>query len=160
MRNSRNLLWIGLALIGILAMTTAATVWIVPAVYRKRAEPYLAAFSAAEAKYGLPNGLLNRMAYQESRYNKDARSSKGAVGLMQFMPATAADFGIDPKDPFQSIDAAGRYMNRLYARFKDWKQAIAAYNAGPGNVAKYGGIPPFEETRLYVAGIAKDIGLT
>jgi soluble lytic murein transglycosylase-like protein len=137
----------------------AVTAFAIPEINRKRAAPYLAAFAAAEAKYGLPNDLLNRIAYQESRYDKNAVSKAGALGIMQFMPATANEYGIDPLDPFQSIDAAGRYLARLYSKFKDWKLAIASYNAGEGNVAKYGGIPPFDETREYVASIIRDIGL-
>lgn len=133
--------------------------WIIPAINREKAKPYLQAFKDAEVKYGLPSDLLNRMAYQESRYNASAVSPAGAVGLMQFMPATAAQFGIDPSNPFASIDAAGQYMAQLYNRFKDWKLAIAAYNAGPGNVVKYNGIPPFAETQNYVAQIASDIGI-
>lgn len=135
------------------------TAFAIPEINRKRAAPFLAAFAAAESKYGLPNDILNRVAYQESRYNKDAKSSVGAIGLMQFMPATAKDFGIDPADPFQSIDAAGRYLAQLFAEFRDWKLALAAYNAGQGNVRKYKGVPPFPETREYVASIARDIGL-
>lgn len=136
-----------------------AATWVMPAIYDEKAKPFLKAFSDAEAKYKLPNGLLNRIAYQESRYDPSAKSGAGAIGLMQFMPATAADFGIDPTDPFQSIDAAGKYLSNLYGQFKDWKLAIAAYNAGPGNVSKYGGIPPFAETQEYVASITRDIGL-
>lgn len=139
--------------------------WIIPEINRKRAAPFLAAFAASELKYGLPRDLLNRVAYQESRYNPDAVSPVGAIGLMQFMPATAADFGINPKDPFQSIDAAGKYLAQLYRQFNSWPAAIAAYNWGPGNMkkhlTKYGrlnvaSLP--EETRKYLS-IAGDIGI-
>lgn len=152
---------IGTASIILLLVIGGYTVsaWIIPAINREKAKPYLQAFKDAETKYGLPSDLLNRMAYQESRYDASAVSPAGAVGLMQFMPATAAQFGIDPRDPFASIDAAGKYMSQLYNRFKDWKLAIAAYNAGPGNVSKYNGIPPFAETQKYVAQIASDIGI-
>jgi soluble lytic murein transglycosylase-like protein len=133
--------------------------FIIPEINRKKAAPYLDYFTAAETKYGLPKDLLNRIAYQESRYDSKVISKAGAIGLMQFMPATAAQFGIDPLNPYESIDAAGKYILQLYNQFKDWKLAIAAYNAGPGNVAKYKGIPPFAETREYVASITRDIGL-
>lgn len=137
----------------------AMTAFAIPEINRKKAAPFLAAFKAAESKYGLPNDILNRLAYQESRYNPEAVSKVGAIGLMQFMPATAVEYGIDPRDPFQSIDAAGRYLQKMFNMFGDWKLALAAYNAGPGNVRKYGGVPPFPETREYVASISRDIGL-
>jgi soluble lytic murein transglycosylase-like protein len=80
-------------------------------------------------------------------------SSSGAIGLMQFMPDTAKGLGIDPTDPNQSIDGAAQYLSSLYKQFGDWKLAVAAYNAGEGNVRKYGGIPPFQETQNYVKKI-------
>lgn len=143
----------------------AMTAWAIPEINRKRAAPFLAAFASTESKYGLPPDLLNRVAYQESRYNPDAVSKVGAIGLMQFMPATAADFGIDPRDPFQSIDAAGKYLAQLYRQFRSWPLAIAAYNWGPGNMqkhlAKHGGLNVAalpDETRKYLS-IATDIGV-
>lgn len=141
------------------------TAWAIPEINRRKAGPYLAAFETAELKYGLPRDLLSRVAYQESRYDKDAISPVGAIGLMQFMPATAVEYGIDPRDPFQSIDAAGKYLSRLYRMFGNWSVAIAAYNWGPGNMrkhlAKHGAlniaaIP--DETRKYLS-IAADIGV-
>ena len=141
------------------------TAWAIPEINRRKAGPYLAAFESAELKYDLPLNLLNRVAYQESRYDKDAVSSVGAIGLMQFMPATAAEFKIDPRDPFQSIDAAGRYLSRLHAMFGSWSLAIAAYNWGPGNMkkhlAKHGALniaAIHDETRKYLS-IATDIGV-
>jgi soluble lytic murein transglycosylase-like protein len=143
----------------------AMTAWAIPEINRKRAAPFLAAFAAAELKYGLPPDLLNRVAYQESRYNPEAVSPVGAIGIMQFMPATAADFGINPADPFQSIDAAGKYLAQLFNRFKSWPLAIAAYNWGPGNmqkhITKHGGLNVAalpDETRKYLS-IAGDIGV-
>ena len=143
----------------------AVTAWAIPEINRKRAAPFLAAFSAAESKYGLPPDILNRVAYQESRYDPNAISPAGAIGLMQFMPATAKDFGINPADPFQSIDAAGRYLSQLYKMFGSWQQALAAYNWGPGNMRKHlarhgalnvAALP--DETRKYLS-IASDIGV-
>lgn len=142
------------------------TAWALPAMYENRARPYLKAFKDTELKYGLPNGLLSRVAYQESRYNKSALSPAGAMGLMQFMPATAAEFGIDPADPFQSIDAAGRYLKQLYGMFGDWRIAIAAYNFGPGNVRKninkYGSfnIAALPAETINYLSIANDIGIS
>jgi cell wall-associated NlpC family hydrolase len=123
-----------------------------------KSAPYEAAFSAAEEKYGLPDGLLRAVAKQESGFNANARSGAGATGLMQFMPATAKSFGIDPTDPFASIDAAGKYLGQNLAKFGSVSLALAAYNAGPGNVSKYGGIPPFTETQNYVKKITADLG--
>lgn len=135
------------------------TTWVIPELYRKRSQPYLSAFSAGDKKYGLPTGMLARIAYQESRYNKDARSPAGAIGLMQFMPATAKEFGIDPNNPFQSIDAAGRYLSQLYKQFGRWDLAVAAYNWGPGNVKKYGLAKAPDETRQYYVSVTRDVGV-
>lgn len=111
-------------------------------------------FAAAEQKYGLQSGLLRAMGWMESRFKSNAVSPAGALGIMQFMPATAREYGIDPMVPSQAIDGAGRYMRKLLDMFGgDVTKAVAAYNAGPGNVQKYGGIPPFTETRNYVRGV-------
>ena len=118
-----------------------------------KSAPYDAAFSAAEAKHGLPAGLLSAVAKQESGYDPKAKSPAGAVGLMQFMPATAKGVGIDPTDPFQAIDGAGKLLASHLKTFGSLEKALAAYNAGPGNVRKYGGIPPFNETQNYVKKI-------
>lgn len=141
------------------------TAWAIPEINRRKAAPFLEAFRAAELKYGLPPDLLNRVAYQESRYDPEAVSPSGAIGLMQFMPATAAQFGIDPRNPFQSIDAAGKYLRQLYGMFNSWSVAIAAYNWGPGNMrkhlTKYGSLNVAalpSETRGYLS-IASDIGV-
>jgi hypothetical protein len=122
------------------------------------------AFDTATSTYGLPPGLLAAMAQQESGFAADVisgarRSSAGATGLMQFMPGTAAQFGIDPTNPQQSIDAAGKYMRQLLDRYGgNVSHALAAYNWGPGNVDKWlaaGGDPAKlpKETRDYVANI-------
>jgi soluble lytic murein transglycosylase-like protein len=111
-------------------------------------------FDAAEKKYGLQSGLLRAMGWVESHYNANAISPKGARGLMQFMPGTAKRFGIDPMDPAQSIEGAGRYMRKLLEMFGgNLHLAIAGYNAGEGNVQKYHGIPPFAETQKYVRSV-------
>lgn len=129
--------------------------WVTPAK-GKQFDPL---FDAAGAAYSLPDGLLSRIAYQESHYNPAAVSAKGAQGLMQFMPATAADLGIDPTDPLQSVWGAAKYVRDLFERFGTWSQAIAAYNWGPGNVARKGLNAAPQETRDYVASITQDIGL-
>ncbi|MEZ0493737.1 NlpC/P60 family protein [Kineococcus sp. TBRC 1896] len=123
-----------------------------------KSAPYESAFTAAETTYGLPAGLLRAVAKQESGFDPTARSRAGATGLMQFMPATARGLGIDPTDPFASIDAAGRYLAGHLKTFGSVSLALAAYNAGAGNVKKYGGIPPFAETQNYVKKITADLG--
>lgn len=126
------------------------------------AAPYADAIRAAEAKWQLPESLLGRVLYQESRFRPDiiegrTKSSAGAVGIAQFMPATAADLGVDPLDPFQSIDGAGRYLRQLYNATGSWDRALAAYNWGIDNVQRRGlGAAPLE-TRNYVAEVLADV---
>lgn len=124
-----------------------------PAALPAKAQAYAAAFQAAEEKYGLPAGTLAAVAKTESRFNPQAVSPAGARGLMQFMPATAARFGLrNPFDPIASIDAAGQYLQWLHARYGDWGQAIGAYNCGEGTMDRHlqTGRPLPQETQAYV----------
>ncbi|MGH9068843.1 MAG: NlpC/P60 family protein [Acidimicrobiales bacterium] len=112
-------------------------------------------FAQATARYGLPSGLLSSVAKAESNYNPSSRSSAGALGIMQFMPATAASLGIDPLVPAQAIDGAGKMLAGLISHFRSVPLALAAYNAGPGAVEAYGGIPPYAQTQSYVAEVQR-----
>lgn len=111
---------------------------------------FRAAFEAAAQRYGVDPDLLAAVAWTESNFNADARSHAGALGLMQIMPGTASDLGVDPRDPVQAIDGAARYLRQQLDRFGDVRLALAAYNAGPGAVQQHGGIPPYDETVAYV----------
>ncbi|PRY49409.1 cell wall-associated NlpC family hydrolase [Geodermatophilus tzadiensis] len=112
--------------------------------------PYADLFTAAGARHGVDPALLAAVAKVESGFDTSAVSSAGATGLMQFMPATARELGVDPSDPASSVDGAARYLRRLTDRFGSTDLALAAYNAGPGTVARHGGIPPYAETQSYV----------
>ena len=98
--------------------------------------------------------LFQSLVKQESAFNNAAISPVGALGFCQLMPGTAADLGVDPSDPLQNLDGGARYLATQLNAFGRIDFALAAYNAGPGNVQKYGGIPPFEETQNYVRRIS------
>lgn len=107
----------------------------------------------AARRYGIPEDLFLRLVQQESNWDPRARSHKGAIGLAQLMPFTARSLGVDPHDPVQNLNGGARYLAEQYRKFGSWRLALAAYNAGPGAVQKYGGVPPFRETRNYVRKI-------
>ncbi len=111
--------------------------------------------AAASSKYGVSASLIRAVIQAESGYNPQAVSRAGAGGLMQLMPATAKSLKVaDRFDPSQNVDGGVRYLKFLLDTFKgDVSLALAAYNAGLSKVAKYGGIPPFEETRVYVSRV-------
>jgi len=99
--------------------------------------------------------LFQSLIKQESRFNNAAVSHVGARGFCQLMPGTASDLGVDPYDPWQNLDGGARYILAQLKRFGRVDHALAAYNAGPGRVIEYGGIPPFEETQTYVRRIRR-----
>ena len=114
----------------------------------------------AALRYGLPPELVHGVAQAESAYRVSAVSPKGAIGIMQLMPQTARKFDADPTIPVQNIDAGTRLLRELLLRYEGdehgVRRALAAYNAGEGAVARYGGVPPYRETQGYVE---KVIGL-
>jgi soluble lytic murein transglycosylase-like protein len=111
----------------------------------------------AAEKHRVKAALVKSIMAAESAFNANAVSAKGALGLMQLMPETAQQFGADPLNPVENIDAGARYLRVLLDRYRGCRnrmtRVIAAYNAGPGMVDKYRGIPPFPETRGYVARV-------
>jgi soluble lytic murein transglycosylase-like protein len=114
---------------------------------------YIEMATAIAREEGVDPDLFLRLIQQESSFNPDAVSSAGAIGLGQLMPDTAADLGVDPYDAEENLRGSARYLRQQLDEFGDTRTALAAYNAGPGNVRKYGGIPPFEETQNYVSKI-------
>lgn len=122
--------------------------------YTGRRTAFMPHAQAAAKKYGVPEALFLRLIQQESGWNPNARSHKGATGLAQLMPGTAARMGVNPRDPVQNLHGGARYLRLMYNQFGDWNLALAAYNAGPGAVQKYRGVPPYRETRNYVRIIA------
>ena len=102
---------------------------------------------------GIDPDLFLRLVQQESSFRPSAVSPAGAIGLAQLMPGTARDLGVDPSDPIQNLTGGARYLRQQMDTFQDPQLALAAYNAGPGNVRKYGGIPPFQETQNYVSRV-------
>ncbi len=114
---------------------------------------FLALAKAAARKYGVPVDLFLRLVQQESGWNHGAVSAKGAMGLAQLMPGTAARLGVDASDPQENLEGGAHYLAMMYDRFGSWRLALAAYNAGPHAVEQYGGIPPYAETEGYVAAI-------
>ncbi|MFD0978585.1 lytic transglycosylase domain-containing protein [Tropicimonas aquimaris] len=114
---------------------------------------YLSVAKSAARKHGVPEDLFLRLVQQESNWRVSAKSHKGAIGLAQLMPGTAAKLGVNPHDPTQNLEGGARYLRMMYDRYGNWRLALAAYNAGPGAVDKYGGVPPYRETTNYVRKI-------
>ncbi|HEY3825740.1 MAG TPA: lytic transglycosylase domain-containing protein, partial [Bryobacteraceae bacterium] len=114
----------------------------------------------AAQKYLLPDSFVQSVMKAESGFQPDAVSPKGAVGLMQLMPETARELGVDPRDPHQNANGGAQYLRELLARYEsDPDQvllALAAYNAGPGAVDRYHGVPPYRETREYILRVLKN----
>ncbi len=114
----------------------------------------------AARKYKLPEAFVRSVMRAESGFQPTALSPKGAIGLMQLMPDTARTLGVDPKVPQQNAEGGAQYLRELLARYEDNPDqvllALAAYNAGPGAVEKYHGVPPYRETREYILRVLKN----
>jgi cell wall-associated NlpC family hydrolase len=136
------------------ALDSGAPVGVAPAVARSAPLgselPYRDLFEASGRRWDVDPALLAAVARAESGFDPEAVSPVGAQGLMQFMPQTAAEMGVDPWNPASAIDGAARYLRQSLDRFGSVEEAIASYNAGPGAVARHGGIPPYPETQNYV----------
>lgn len=130
----------------------------------RSAMPYYADINNAASQYGIPQDILYNLLKRESMgFSPNVISGKtnspvGAQGIAQFMPGTAKQLGIDPLNPQQAIPASANYLSQQYQKFGDWPQALAAYNAGPGAVEQYGGVPPYNETEAYIQAILAGLG--
>ena len=117
---------------------------------------YQMAIRKAE-QYGIPKQIFFNLVTAESNWDPVIVSPRGAIGLAQLMPGTAEELGVDPWDALDNLDGGARYLSQQYTAFGTWELALAAYNAGPGAVARYDGIPPYAETEEYVKKIMEDI---
>jgi soluble lytic murein transglycosylase-like protein len=119
---------------------------------------YAAALAQAAASANISPALLAALVWQESRWNPQAVSRKGAIGLAQLMPATARDLGVNPADPIANLNGGARYLRQLLDLFDgNVEKALAAYNAGAARVRNAGGVPAIAETRNYVTSIVRRI---
>jgi soluble lytic murein transglycosylase-like protein len=116
---------------------------------------YESLIDQAASRNGLDPAILHGLIEQESGFNASATSSAGAAGLTQLMPGTASSLGVaNPLDPAESIEGGARYLGQLMGQFGgNTEDALAAYNAGPGAVQQYGGVPPYSETQSYVSKV-------
>lgn len=121
-------------------------------ILKARTSEFDALIDAAADKYNLDPTLLKAVAHAESNLSAEAISTAGAKGLMQLMDSTAAMLGVtDSFDPLQNVEGGARYLQQMLARYQGNEAlALAAYNAGPGAVDQWGGIPPYAETQVYV----------
>lgn len=150
MRHTNTWIW----LLGLLLLIGTGGA-VVSTTLAKRRELYRPLFDRASANYGIPPGLLMRQGEVESALNPDAvNSSSNATGIMQIVPRWHPEVGTSGAlDPARAIPYAAKILRGWFEQFGSWELALAAYNAGPGNVTKYGGIPPFAETQNYVRKI-------
>lgn len=126
----------------------------------KKAGSFESIIQKASAKYGVDADLVKAVIQNESAYDPEAVSSAGALGLMQLMPATAASLGVEnPLDPEENIEGGVKLLRELLNQFGgNLTNTVAAYNAGAGAVQQYGGVPPYQETQLYVNRVLSTYG--
>ena len=117
---------------------------------------YQMAIRMAE-EHNIPKQLFFNLVTAESNWDPVIVSPRGAIGLAQLMPGTAEELGVDPWDALENLDGGARYLSQQYQRFGTWELALAAYNAGPGAVSRFDGIPPYAETEEYVKKILEDV---
>jgi soluble lytic murein transglycosylase-like protein len=120
-----------------------------------QSSPYDALIAQAAQRYGLDPAVLHGLIQQESGFDPNSQSSAGASGLTQLMPGTASSMGVaNPLNPAESIEGGARYLSQMMSKFGgNTTDALAAYNAGPGAVQQYGGVPPYAETQSYVSKV-------
>lgn len=116
---------------------------------------YINALLNMEKEYNMPNGILQNIAYHESRYNPNAVSHAGAIGIMQIHPRWHK--GVNPYDPYASIKYGAKYLDTLYKRFNNWEMALAAWNWGQGNLAKYSYNKAPLETRNFIKNVMEGV---
>ena len=138
-----------------LSAAQAATAPVATAASASGSNPYEPQIEAAAQRNGIDPALLRNLVRAESNFNPNARSGAGAMGLTQLMPGTAAGLGVtNPYDPVQSLEGGAKFLRQMLDQFGgDPAKALAAYNAGPGAVQTYGGVPPYAETQAYVQKI-------
>lgn len=140
-------------------LDVAAPEGVVPAAEPAPVPVPVSLTESTASRYALPEAFLRGVMKAESNFNPQAISPKGAIGLMQLMPATARALGANPANPAENADAGARYLRDLLARYESSPNqvvlALAAYNAGPAAVEKYHGVPPFRETREYILRVLK-----
>jgi soluble lytic murein transglycosylase-like protein len=138
-----------------LTSTPGSATGAVPTSGSAGSTPYDALISQAAERYGLDPAVLHGLIQQESGFDPNSQSSAGAAGLTQLMPATASSMGVsNPLNPAESIEGGARYLSQLMTQFGgNTTDALAAYNAGPGAVKQYGGVPPYAETQDYVTKV-------
>ncbi len=137
------------------ASTLPASALPAPSSGGETSSAYDALIEQAAARNGVDPAVLHGLIQQESGFDPSSTSSAGALGLTQLMPGTAASLGVtNPLDPAQSIEGGARYLGEMLRQFGgNTQDALAAYNAGPGAVQRYGGVPPYSETQQYVAKV-------